>query len=143
MPRTVLILGASGHAGRAQAGAFAAANGQVRRYRRGTDPAAAARGADLIVNAINARACHDRARQLPATTEIAMRAARAWGARVLIPGNVYVDGTETGPRSAATPHRRTTRKGAIRAQMAAAWRESGLPVTLLRAGDFRDPQHPG
>ncbi len=143
MTRTVLILGATGHSGRAFAGAFAAAGWQVRRYVRGTDPARAAEGAEMIVNAMNPPAYHDWARQIPAITELAMTAARASGARVLIPGNVYVYGTEPAPWSAATPHRPVSRKGAIRARMEAAWRASGLPVTILRAGDFIDPGHPG
>jgi nucleoside-diphosphate-sugar epimerase len=143
MPRTTLILGASGQSGRALADAFAAAGWQVRRYARGTDPAAAARGADLIVNAMNPPAYHDWARQIPAITELATTAARASGARVLIPGNVYVYGTRPAPWHAATPHRPVSRKGIIRAQMEDAWRESGLPVTILRAGDFLNPGHPG
>jgi nucleoside-diphosphate-sugar epimerase len=143
MSRTALVLGASGHSGGAMATAFATAGWQVRRYARGTDIAAAARGADLIVNAMNPPAYHDWARQIPAITELAMTAARASGARVLIPGNVYVYGTEPAPWSAATPHRPVSRKGTIRAQMEGAWRASGLPVTILRAGDFLDPGHPG
>ena len=139
MSRTVLILGASGHAGSAMSAAFGAAGWQVRRYARGTDVAAAARSADLIVNAMNPPAYHDWARQIPAITELAMTAARASGARVLIPGNVYVYGTEPAPWSAATPHRPVSRKGRVRAQMEAAWAASGLPVTILRAGDFLAP----
>lgn len=143
MSRTVLILGASGHSGRAFAHAFAEAGWQVRRYVRGTDAAQAARGADLIVNAMNPPDYHDWARQIPAITDLAMTAARASGARVLVPGNVYVHGREPAPWSAATPHRPCSRKGAIRAGMEARWRDSGLPVTILRAGDFLDAAAPG
>lgn len=143
MSRSVLILGASGHSGSAFARAFAAAGWQVRAFRRGEDPAAAARGAALIVNAMNPPDYHDWAGQIPRITELAMTAARASGARVLIPGNVYVFGTAPGPWSAATPHRPCSRKGRIRADMEAAWRASGLPVTILRAGDFVDGDKPG
>ncbi|WP_299962655.1 epimerase [uncultured Roseobacter sp.] len=143
MSRTVLILGASGHAGQAFGRAFAADGWQIRRYQRGTDPAAVARGADLIINAMNPPSYHDWPRQIPKITALAMAAARASGARVLIPGNVYVYGTQPGPWSAATPHRPCTRKGAIRARMEANWRASGLPVTILRGGDFIDGQRPG
>lgn len=143
MPRTVLILGANGHSGRAFARAFAEAGWQVRRYRRGTDPAEAARGVDFIVNAMNPPNYHDWSRQIPAITELAMTAARTSGARVLIPGNVYVYGNQPGPWGPDTPHRPCSRKGRIRAGMEAAWRSSGLPVTILRGGDFIDGAEPG
>ena len=143
MTRTVLILGASGHSGSAFADAFASAGWRLRRFQRGEDPAKAARGADLIVNAMNPPDYHDWARQIPQITELAMTAARASGARVLIPGNVYVYGTQPAPWSAATAHHPCSRKGQIRATMEAAWRRSGLPVTILRAGAFLDGSKPG
>ena len=143
MTRTVLILGASGGFGSAAASAFDTAGWQVRRYRRGSDMAAAARGARLIVNAMNPPDYHDWARQVPAITDAVMAAARSSGARVLIPGNVYVYGDQPGPWSEATPHRPVSRKGAIRAEMEARWRDSDLPVTILRAGDFVDGGRPG
>ncbi|NBB99193.1 MAG: NAD-dependent epimerase/dehydratase family protein, partial [Alphaproteobacteria bacterium] len=86
---------------------------------------------------------HDWARQIPAITDLAMRAARASGARVLIPGNVYVYGRQPAPWSEATPHAPCSRKGRIRAEMEAAWRDSGLPVTILRAGDWIGPARGG
>jgi nucleoside-diphosphate-sugar epimerase len=143
MSRIVLILGSSGHSGSALSDAYARAGWQVRRYRRGDDVAAAARGADQIVNALNPPGYHDWARQIPAITRLAMQAARVSGARVLIPGNVYVYGDQPAPWSAATPHRPRSRKGRIRAEMEAAWRDSGLPVTILRAGDFIDGHRHG
>lgn len=143
MSKTALILGASGHSGTAFTRAFAQAGWQVRRYVRGTPVEPAARGADLIVNALNPPDYHDWARQIPEITRLAMTAARVSGARVLIPGNVYVYGTQPGPWSADTPHRPVSRKGQIRAEMEGAWRASGLPVTILRAGDFLDGAQPG
>lgn len=143
MSRTVLILGANGAFGGNAAHAFGAGGWQVRRFRRGTDMTQAAQGAELIVNALNPPDYHDWARQIPAITDQVMAAARASGTRVLIPGNVYVYGREPGPWSAATPHRPVSRKGRIRAEMEAAWRESGLPVTILRAGDFLDGARKG
>lgn len=143
MTRSVLILGASGHSGSAFARAFAEDGWQVRHFRRGTDPAEAAEGADLIVNAMNPPDYHDWTHEIPKITELAMTAARASGARVLIPGNVYVYGRQPAPWSAETPHLPCSRKGRIRAEMEAAWRASGLPVTILRAGDFIDGTQPG
>ncbi|WP_138467712.1 epimerase [Poseidonocella sp. HB161398] len=142
MSRSVLILGASGQSGRAFAHAFAGDGWQVRRFRRGEDPARAAEGAGLIVNAMNPPDYHDWAGEIPKITALAMAAARASGARVLIPGNVYVYGRAPGPWSAATPHAPCSRKGRIRAEMEAAWRRSRLPVTILRAGDFLDGTEP-
>ncbi|SUZ31691.1 hypothetical protein ROE7235_01441 [Roseibaca ekhonensis] len=143
MSQKVLILGASGTIGQAMAQAFAAADWQVRDYKRGTDIARAADGAALIVNAMNPQNYHDWAQQIPAITALAMQAARASGARVLVPGNVYVYGTQPDPWSAQTPHKPCTRKGRIRAEMEAAWRDSGVPVTILRAGDFIAPHRGG
>ncbi len=45
--------GLIGHFGRRAAAAFAAAGWEVRRYARGTDMAAAAQGAQVIVNGLN------------------------------------------------------------------------------------------
>lgn len=143
MAQTVLIMGASGTIGQAMAQAFAASGWQVRAYKRGTDAAQAADGAALIVNAMNPQNYHDWATQVPAITALAMQAARASGARVLIPGNVYVYGRQPAPWSAQTPHAPCTRKGRIRAEMEAAWRVSGLPATILRAGDFIAPNRGG
>lgn len=146
MPSTVLVLGSSGHFGAQAARAFAAAGWEVRPYRRGTDMGVAAQGADLIVHGMNPPNYHDWARLVPEITGAVLAAARASGATVLIPGNVYVFGTEPAPWSAATPHRSVARKGRIRAEMEAHFRDAaatGLRTILLRAGDFIDPDAPG
>ena len=138
MTRSVLIFGASGHSGRALASAFEAGGWAVRPFVRGRDVSQVARGVDLIVNAMNPPNYHDWARQIPAITALVMQAARVSGARVVIPGNVYVYGGQPGPWGPQTPHRPCSRKGQIRAEMEAAWRSSGLPVTILHSGDFLD-----
>lgn len=138
MTQTALILGPSGKIGRHFKTAFQAAGWQTRDFRRGTDMVQAARGCDVIVNGLNPPAYHDWARQLPAITEQVIAAARASGARVLFPGNVYVFGLQPGPWDQDTPHRPTTRKGAIRAQVEAMYRDSGVKVLILRAGEFMD-----
>lgn len=139
MTQSALILGPSGKIGHHFTIAFRAAGWQTRAYSRGTDMAAAARGCSVIVNGLNPPNYHDWARQLPAITEQVIAAARVSGARVLFPGNVYVHGAQPGPWDQTTPHRPNTRKGAIRVEVEARYRDSGLPVTLLRAGDFIDP----
>lgn len=138
----VLVAGASGNFGTATARAFQAAGWDVRRYQRGTDMAQAAMGCDVIVNGLNPPMYHDWARLIPAITAQVLDAARASGATVIVPGNVYVYGNQPGPWGADTPHVPCSRKGAIRATMEAQYRASGLPVILLRGGDFLDETAP-
>ena len=113
MTGTVLILGPSGKIGSHAARAFDAAGWEVRRYRRGTDMTSAAQGVDVIVNGLNPPNYHDWARQIPAITAQVIAAARASGATVIVPGNVYVYGTAPGPWSEETPQQATTRKLAV------------------------------
>lgn len=143
MTRTVLIAGASGHFGKAASAAFLAAGWDVRRYQRGTDMAAAAQGADVIVNALNPPKYNNWAQHIPAITAQVITAARASGARVVVPGNVYVYGDIGGVWGPDTPHRATTRKGKIRAEMEATYRASGIRTLILRGGDFIDPSQTG
>ncbi|MDP2061508.1 MAG: epimerase [Phaeovulum sp.] len=137
--KTVLVLGAGGNFGGAAAAALAAAGWQVSRYARGTDMGLAARGASLIVNGLNPPNYHAWARLIPEITASVLAAGRASGASILVPGNVYVFGTEPGPWGAATPHRPVARKGQVRAEMEARYHEAagrGQKVVILRAGDF-------
>lgn len=143
---TALILGSSGHFGGQASRAFAAAGWQVRPYRRGTDMAAVARGADLIVNGLNPPNYHAWDRLVPEIAEAVLSAARTSGATVVIPGNVYIFGTEPAPWNEATPRRPCARKGRIRAEMEARFRDAadaGRQTIIVRAGDFIDPDHPG
>ena len=141
MGERVLVLGASGNFGSHAAREFAAAGWEVARYARGTDLAATARGAALIVNALNPPMYHAWARLIPEITRDVLAAARASGATVLVPGNVYVYGDQPGPWGPATPHRPVSRKGRIRAEMEAAYRAAaaaGVRTILLRGGDYVD-----
>ncbi len=140
----VLVLGASGLFGSHVAKAFAAAGWQVTAYKRGTDMAAAARGMDVIVNGLNPPMYHDWANLIPKITEEVLAAAKASGATVIVPGNVYVYGTEPGVWGPQTPHRPTSRKGAIRVTMEAAYRAASrdVQVIILRGGDFLAPEEP-
>ena len=134
----VLIAGASGLFGSHAAQAFAQAGWEVRRYQRGTDMAAAAQGADVIVNALNPPSYHNWARLIPQITAQVLGAARASGAMVLVPGNVYNFGRAPGPWGPDTPQDPHTRKGKLRAAMEGEYRASGLPVIVLRGGDYLD-----
>jgi nucleoside-diphosphate-sugar epimerase len=145
MPQTALVLGSSGGFGGQVALALQGAGWTVRRYRRGTDMAAAARGASLIVNGLNPPAYHDWDRLIPEITTSVLAAGRASGATLLVPGNVYPYGMEPGPWNADTPHRPTSRKGRIRAEMEARYRDAstfGQRTILLRGGDFLLPEAP-
>lgn len=144
MTQTVLILGASGKIGAHAAKAFASAGWQVRRFNRKTDDMTqAAQGCDVIVNGLNPPNYHDWARLIPQITAQVIAAARASGATVIVPGNVYVYGDHPGEWSETTPHRPCSRKGAIRAEMERSYAKSGAQTILLRAGDFIDPDHNG
>ena len=145
MDRTALVLGASGGFGGQVALALQTAGWRVNRYSRGTDMAAAAKGAALIVNGLNPPAYHAWDRLIPEITASVIGAGRASGATLLIPGNVYPYGTEPAPWGPDTPHRPTSRKGRIRAEMEARYRdaaEHGARTILLRGGDFLLPGAP-
>ncbi|MEO1238118.1 MAG: epimerase [Pseudomonadota bacterium] len=144
MTQTVLILGATGRFGRHAADAFADAGWHVRGFDRQTDHLPdVAMGADVIVNAWNPT--YDRwARDVPRLTEQVIAAARASGATVIIPGNVYVFGENAPTRFAEdTPHLATNPLGRIRIDMEAAYRDAGIPTINLRAGDFLDTRASG
>lgn len=140
---TVLILGASGKIGAHSAEAFRNAGWTVRRFKRGTDMSVAAQGCDVIVNGLNPPAYHDWDRIIPAITAEVIAAARASGATVILPGNVYNFGNSGGVWSETTPQRAVARKGRIRVAMEQAYRESGVQTIVLRAGNFVDPGHNG
>lgn len=144
MSGTVLILGASGRFGRHAAEAFWNAGWQVRLFDRETDDLAkAAIGADVIVNAWNPP--YTRwARQVPRLTQAVIAAARASGATVLIPGNVYVYGKGSGPVwTPETPKRARNPLGQIRRHMEDTYCTAGVPTIVLRAGDFIDTEVSG
>lgn len=144
MTQTALILGATGRFGRNMARAFAAAGWQVRSFDRTRDDLdQAARGADVIVHGWNPP--YDQwAAEVPVLTDQVIAAARASGATVLVPGNVYVYGaTSPATMTPDTPHAATNPLGRIRIAMERALADSGVPVILLRAGDFIDTEPSG
>ena len=139
MPDTALILGPNGRFARHAAAALTARGWQLRRFDRARDSLPeAAHGAALIVNGWNPP-YHRWAAELPDLTRQVIAAARDSGATILQPANVYVFGPDAPPRlDAATPHRAANPLGRLRIAMEAALRDSGVPVILLRGGDFLD-----
>ena len=144
MIQTVLILGASGKIGTNAARAFARKGWEVRRFNRETDDMTeAARGCDVIVNGLNPPNYHDWARLIPEITRQVISAARASGATVILPGNVYIYGDTPGEWSECTEPNPCSRKGRIRLDMERAYAGSGVQTINLRAGNLVDPDHNG
>ncbi|MEX0281778.1 MAG: epimerase [Arenibacterium sp.] len=144
MQQKVLVLGARGRFGRNAALAFEKAGWRVRRFKRGHESLdEAARDVDVIVNGFNP-AYPDWARELPVLTRDVIRAARRFGATVMVPGNVYVFGEQTPvPWGAATPHQALNPLGRVRIDMERAYAEAGIQVIILRTGDFIDTETSG
>lgn len=139
MQNTVLILGPTGRLGRNAARAFDAAGWEVRRFDRKADSLwDAAWGASVIVNGWNPPYQH-WARDLPGLTAQVIEVARASGATVILPGNVYGYGADApelfGPD---TPMNATNPLGRLRIGMERAHRDSGVQTIVVRAGDFID-----
>jgi nucleoside-diphosphate-sugar epimerase len=144
MPGTALVLGPHGRFATHVAHALGEAGWTLRRFDRAKDSLpGAAMGADVIVNGWNPPYT-DWAAQLPGLTEQVIAAARASGATILQPCNVYVYG-EGSPEALTpeTPHRATNPLGRLRIEMETRLRDSGCPVILLRAGDFIDTEPSG
>lgn len=80
---------------------------------------------------------------IPQITEQVIAAAKASGAIVILPGNVYNSGAEGGIWSQETPHRPVSRKDRIRVEMEAAYGLAGVQTIILRVGNFIDPEGQG
>ena len=161
MPSTVLILGAAGRIGQVMALAFANAGWQVRAQARKALPAAlqghtrvqpvtcdatdvsaltvAAQGASVIVNALNPLYTEWDRLALP-LADAALAVARASGALLMLPGNVYNFGREMPALlTPATPEIGNTPRARIRIEMErrlAAAANDGVDSVVIRAGDF-------
>ncbi|KAE9632374.1 sugar nucleotide-binding protein [Parasedimentitalea maritima] len=144
MTRSVLILGASGRFGRACSTAFSEAGWQVQHFvRTHGNLIDAASGVQVIVNGWNP-AYPDWATQVPELHMQVIAAARANGATVVVPGNVYVFGEDTpSPWSENTSHRAKNPLGRIRVEMEAAYKRSGVSTIVVRSGDFLDTEASG
>jgi len=144
MTGTAVIMGQSGRFGSAMAKAMTAAGWTLRTYRRGHDDLdRMAEGADVIVVASNPP-YHQWAAQLPALHAAVQHAAKASGALVLLPGNVYVYGEGSGPLlTPRTAHAARNPLGRLRVEIESSYERAGLRTLILRAGDFLDTSPSG
>ena len=168
--RTALVIGATGGLGSETARALVAHGWRVRALSR--DPAraasrfawagaliwvpgdamdaaamvSAARGTELIIHAANPPGYRDWRRLALPMLANAIAAARASGARLVLPGNIYNFGPDAGSvLDEHSPQHPVTRKGTIRVTMegmlAQAARD-GVRSLVVRAGDFFGPHGP-
>jgi nucleoside-diphosphate-sugar epimerase len=167
MTRTALIIGATGGIGSETALALMGRGWKIRALNRNPEKAArdfarlgpvewvkgdalkagdviaAAAGASLVVHAANPPGYRNwKGTALP-MLESSIAAAKGAGARIVFPGTVYNFGPDAFPLLGETsPQNPKTRKGAIRVAMEARLRkasEEGVPVLIVRAGDFFGP----
>jgi nucleoside-diphosphate-sugar epimerase len=171
MNRTALIIGATGSIGGETARALMAAGWNVRALHRdpvaaklasahlggvewvrgdalnASDVVAAASHASVVVHAANPPGYRNWKGLAQPMLESSIAAAKAAGARLVLPGTVY----NFGPDAPALvdesfPQRPVTRKGKIRVAMEQRLEraaQEGVPVLIVRAGDFFGPRATG
>lgn len=107
------------------------------------DVVSAADGVQLIVHAVNPPGYRNWGQLVLPMIDNTIAAARASGARIVLPGTVYNFGPDAFPLlSEDSPQHPSTRKGAIRAEMEArllAASKQGVRTLVVRAGDFFGP----
>jgi nucleoside-diphosphate-sugar epimerase len=108
------------------------------------DVAAAANGASVIVHAVNPPGYRNWGELVLPMLDNTIAAARAAGARIVLPGTVYNVGPDAFPELGEnSPQHPVTVKGGIRVEMERRLRaaaEAGTPVLIVRAGDFFGPK---
>lgn len=163
--RIVLVIGATGGIGGETAAALARHGWSVRGLTRRVQPASAlidwivgdaldaadvlraAQGVALIVHAANPPGYRNWDREVLPMIDNAIAAAKAVGARIVLPGTVYNFGPDAFPvLREDSPQHPTTRKGAIRValeQRLYSAARQGAPALIVRAGDFFGPRMTG
>ncbi|MBB6255023.1 NAD-dependent epimerase/dehydratase family protein [Nitrospirillum iridis] len=161
--KTVLVIGAKGGVGGTAAAALLRAGWTVKALARGqgtrpdlagtqwiqgdamnrADVVQAAVGVDVIVHAVNPPGYRDWDTLVLPMVDNTIAAAKAAGARIVLPGTVYNYGPDALPTLTETsPQNPLTVKGGIRValerRLEAAARE-GARVLILRCGDFFGP----
>ncbi len=104
---------------------------------RAGDVLAAARGCCVVVHAVNPPGYRDWDKLVLPMIDNTIAAARAVGARVVLPGTIYNYGPDAFPllRESSSQHA-CSRKGAIRVEMERRLDVSGVRTLVVRAGDF-------
>ena len=162
---TALVLGATGGIGGEVARLLVARGWKVRALHRAPERAAvggdgiewlsgdamerddvvgAANGAALIVHAVNPPGYRDWGALVLPMIDNTIAAARAGGARILLPGTLYNYGPDAFPHVREdSPQHPVTRKGAIRVDLEARLKAAaadGVRTLIVRAGDFFGPR---
>jgi nucleoside-diphosphate-sugar epimerase len=160
--QTVLVLGATGGIGGTVARTFAARGYHIRALARhipaastdgfewvkgdvmqAGDVLAAAHGASVIVHAVNPPGYRDWDKLVLPMIDHTIAAARAVGARIVLPGTIYNFGPDAFPTlTERSPQHPLTKKGAIRVELERRLEVAageGVGVIIVRAGDFFGP----
>ncbi|SCX25570.1 hopanoid-associated sugar epimerase [Agrobacterium sp. DSM 25558] len=107
------------------------------------DVTKAAKGASLIVHAVNPAGYRNWETLVLPMLDSTIAAAKAVGARILLPGTVYNFGPDAfSSPTEDSPQNAVTRKGGIRVEMERRLRAAATletPVLIVRAGDFFGP----
>jgi nucleoside-diphosphate-sugar epimerase len=168
MDQSVLIVGATGGVGGETARAFLARGFRVRAVTRNperarrefpelagvewvsgdalrtSDIVRAAAGASVVVHAANPPGYRNWAGTVLPMLESSIAAAKAVGARLVLPGTVYNFGPDRPALiDESVPQRPVTRKGKLRVAMEERLLEAsrdGVRVLIVRAGDFFGPR---
>jgi nucleoside-diphosphate-sugar epimerase len=165
--RTALVLGATGGVGGEAARRLAAHGWSVRAMRRGSakspgpsetpgcawvrgdamrpsDVASAAAGVSVIVHAVNPPGYRKWGEMVLPMVDNTIAAARAAGARIVLPGTIYNFGPDAFPNiNETSPQNPITVKGRIRVEMERRLQvaaSEGASVLIVRAGDFFGPR---
>ena len=162
--RTALVLGATGGIGGETALALARHGWKIRALARvgrdAVDPqgwdwikgdalnrdsiVAASAGVDAIVHAVNPPGYKNWATLVVPMIENTIAAAKASGARILLPGTIYNYGADAFPiLREGSPEHATTLKGTIRIELEKRMRDAvadGVRSLIVRCGDFFGPK---
>ena len=110
------------------------------------DVIAAAQGVQIIVQAANPPAYRNWAGTVMPMMKAVLAAAEQTGARIVLPASVYNFAPDSGDWISETaPQAPATRKGKIRVQVEALFRDAsqrGVRTLVVRAGDFFGPAAP-
>lgn len=162
--RTALVLGATGGIGGETAAALARHGWHIRALSRKGQPAddatgwawrqgdaldktsvvRAAEGVQAIVHAVNTPGYRDWDKLVLPMIDNTIEAARASGARVVLPGTIYNYGPDAFPLlKENSPQRATTHKGQIRIALEKRLEDAardGVRSLVVRFGDFFGPK---